>query len=94
MNQPIEVERALRITSIEQKLEVYNKTMWSVTDLAVVIGCKYGAARKYFNKVKEMELQSGKTIEVYGKIPKDKFVKHLEISLEKEIKYLELAKKV
>ncbi len=94
MNQTIEVERALRITSIEQKLEVYNKTMWSVTDLAVVIGCKYGAARKYFNKVREMELQAGKTIEVYGKIPKDKFVKHLEISLEKEIKYLELAKKV
>lgn len=94
MQQIENLERNLRIANIEQKIEVYNKAMWGVSDLAIVIGVKYSAARKYFNKVKESEIREGKQIEVYGKISKDALVKKLGISLEKEIKYLELARKI
>jgi len=85
-------ERELRSELVSQQVEIYSKSMWKASDLAVVLDVHIQTARKYFNKVKQDLIAQGKKIEVYGKLPKEECVKSLGIDLKNEIKYLNLIK--
>lgn len=85
-------ERQLRSELISQQVEIYSKSMWKASDLAVVLDVHIQTARKYFNRVKNDLIAQGKKIEVYGKLPKEECIKSLGIDLNTEIKYLKLIK--
>lgn len=85
-------ERQLRAELVSQQVEIYSKTTWKASDLAVVLDVHIQTARKYFNRVKNDLIAQGKKIEVYGKLPKEECVKSLGINLNNEIKYLNLIK--
>lgn len=88
----LQLERDLRKQVISQKIDVYQKAMWSAKDVAVILDVTPSTARKYFNQVKSKIISEGASIEIHGKLPKEKLIKFFGISLEKEIKYYNLLK--
>lgn len=95
MNIPeVKTERQLRKTLISDKLKVYLKSMWSGSDLAIVLGVSKSTGYKYFDQAKEKIKLDGNRIEVHDKLPREKLIKFFDINLENDIRYFELIKEV